>query len=81
MRVVEIFERAGGRPFEAQFVPEEALKGQQEAATDPMQQSFAALLRCYAMGDPIDMSVLPGIYGVQLISVEDHVRQVVAPAQ
>jgi len=38
--VVKRFEQAGGRSFEVQFVPEEALQAQQAAATDPMQQSF-----------------------------------------
>jgi len=34
LQVVKIFEKAGGRPFEVQHVPVEALQGQFAAATD-----------------------------------------------
>jgi NADH dehydrogenase len=78
--VVQLFEQAGGRPFELQFIPGEALEAQQAAATDPMQQSFSALMRCYAMGDPMDMSVLPRTFEVELTSMEDHIRRALAVA-
>ena len=55
LQVVKLFEEALGRTFAVQFVPADALEAQQAAATDPMQQSFSALMRCYAAGDPIDM--------------------------
>jgi hypothetical protein len=38
LQVIHRFEEITGRPFEVQFVPVKALKGQQDAATDPMQQ-------------------------------------------
>lgn len=80
LSVVRIFEEAGGRPFEVQLVPEEALEAQQAAATDPMQQSFSALMRCYAAGDPIDMSAMVRTFGVRLSTVRDYARHVLAPA-
>ena len=72
LEVVDIFEEIGGRPFEVQHVPEEALASQQEAATDGMQQSFAGLMRCYAMGDAIDMEETLAAFDIQLTSVRDY---------
>lgn len=78
--VVKLFEQAGGRSFEVQFVPEEALQAQQAAATDPMQQSFSALMRCYALGDPIDMSATLRDYAIQPTTVEEYARRVLTVA-
>jgi uncharacterized protein YbjT (DUF2867 family) len=78
--VVKLFEQAGGRPFELQFVPEEALQAQQAAATDPMQETFSVLMRFVASGNPIDMSATLQTFAVQPTKVEEYVRQVLAPA-
>jgi NADH dehydrogenase len=78
LQVVQIFEELGGRSFEVQHVPEEALQAQQEAATDPMEQSFAALMRCYASGDSIDMQETLNALPVQLTSVRDYAQRVLA---
>lgn len=78
--VVQLFEQAAGRPFEVQFIPEEALQAQQAAATDPMQQSFSGLMRCYAMGDLMDMSVLPRTFGVEITMMNDHITRALAVA-
>lgn len=48
--VVRIFEEVSGRPFEVQHVPEEALRAQSAAATDPLQKAFAGLMLSYAAG-------------------------------
>jgi NADH dehydrogenase len=80
VEVIKLFEQAGGRSFEVQFVPEEALQAQQAAATDPMQQSFVGLMRCYAAGDPIDMSETLQTFTVQPTTVQEYARQVVTPA-
>ncbi len=76
LEVVRIFEEVGGRPFEVEHVPEEALEEQQKAATDPAQQSFSGLMRCYAQGDPIDMQKTLKAFPVQLTSVKDYVKSV-----
>jgi uncharacterized protein YbjT (DUF2867 family) len=78
--VVKIFEEAGGRSFEVQLVPEQALEAQQAAATDPMQQSFAAGMRAYAGGDPIEMSSVLQTFGVQLRPLKEYAKQVVGSA-
>lgn len=74
LEVVNIFEKATGRKLEVQFVPAEALTAQQNAAIDPMQQSFAALMCCAAAGDPIDMRSTLKAFPLQLTSVEEYVH-------
>ncbi len=69
---VRIFERVGGRPIEVTHVSDEDLAAQETAATDPMARSFAGLMRCYAKGDPIDMTRVLGWIPVPLTSVEDY---------
>lgn len=78
--VVKLFEQAGGRSFEVQLVPEEALQEQQAAATDPMQQSFSGLMRCYALGDPIEMSATLRDFSIQPTTVEEYARRVLTVA-
>jgi NADH dehydrogenase len=80
LEVVKLFEGANGRAFELQFVPEEALQAQQAAATDPMQQSFNALMRCVAAGDPIEMSATLRTFAIQPTTVAGYVRHVLTAA-
>jgi uncharacterized protein YbjT (DUF2867 family) len=74
LQVVRIFEEAAGRPFEVQHIPEEALQAQQASATDPMQQSFAGLMRSYARGDAIDMHDVLETFPLQLTSVCEYAQ-------
>jgi NADH dehydrogenase len=78
--VVKLFEQASGHSFELQFVPKEALEVQQAAATDPMQQSFSALMRFVASGNPIEMSATLQTFAVQPTTVEAYIRHVLTPA-
>src|SRR5512140_197502 len=71
-QVVEIYERIHGRLFEVAHVPSDALVAQQSAATDPMQQSFTGLMRCYANGDPIDMRATLRDFPISLTAVDEH---------
>jgi uncharacterized protein YbjT (DUF2867 family) len=80
LQVVKLFEQVAGRPFEVQHVPEDALQAQQAAASDPMQQSFSGLMRCYASGDPIEMSATLKTFAIQPVSVEAYARKVLAIA-
>jgi uncharacterized protein YbjT (DUF2867 family) len=77
-QVVSIFENIGGTKFEVTHVPEAALTAQQQEATDPMQQSFAGLMRCYAKGDAIDMRETLRAFPVELTSVDSYARNVLA---
>ena len=74
LEMIRIFEEVGGKRFEVQYVPVEALEEQQKGATDPMQQSFLGLMRCYAAGDPIDMRETLKAFPVQLTSVREYAR-------
>src|SRR5438132_4231222 len=76
--VVGIFEETTKRKFEVQHVPEEALAAQRNAATDPMQQSFASLMLYCAKGDPIDMSQTMRQFPFRLKSIRDYAREVTA---
>lgn len=75
LEVVKLFEAAMGRTFTVQHVPEEALQSQLVAATDPIQQSFAALMLATAQGDAIDMTATLQTFPLRLTSVEDFVRR------
>jgi uncharacterized protein YbjT (DUF2867 family) len=74
LQLVRIFEEAGGRPFEVQHVPEEALQAQQASSTDPMDQSLAGLMRCYARGDTIGMCDTLETFPLRLISVREYAQ-------
>jgi NADH dehydrogenase len=64
MDVVRLAEQATGKSIAVQHVPEEALRAQHQAATDPHQQSFVGLMLYYAHGETIDpteaMAIFPG---------------------
>ncbi len=76
LEVVHIFEQTGGRPFDLQFVPEGALAAQQAGATDPLEQSFPAILRCLARGDVIDMEELLKVFPITLGTVQEYAQRV-----
>jgi uncharacterized protein YbjT (DUF2867 family) len=56
LEVVRLAEQLVGRTIAVQHVPEEALRAQRAAATNPLQQSFAGLALYYAHGDVIDVA-------------------------
>ncbi len=76
LQAVKIFEEVSGRSFEVQHVPVEALAEQQETASDPMQQSFAGLMRWYAQGDRVDMQEMLQTFPMELTSVKDYAKNV-----
>ena len=81
LEAVKVFEAVIGRPIALTFVPTEALEARQAADTDPMGQSFAGLMRCYAKGDPIEMGRTMTILPHAMVSVPEYaatIRQGVA---
>jgi len=80
LEVVTRFDSIGGRPFQVEHVPEQALYSQFQAATDSMQKSFAGLMLRYALGDAIDMRSVVDRFGLTLSSVDDYARRVLASA-
>jgi NADH dehydrogenase len=76
LEVVRIFEEAAGAPFTVQHVPEEALRAQEAAATDPTSRAFASFMLGYARGDRIPMDDVLRRYPVRLTSVREHALRV-----
>ena len=76
LEVVRAFEQTGGRPFTVEHVAEETLRAQRTAATDPLQQSFAALMLAYALGNSIDMRSTLKTFPVPLLSVKEYARRI-----
>lgn len=75
LEVIKIFEAASGKPFAVQHVPAEALQAQLTTATDPIQQSFAALMLAVTQGDEIDMRTTLAQFPLRLTSVEEFARR------
>lgn len=76
LEVVSIFEKAGGKKFELQHVPVEALQGQKNGATDDMSKSFASLMLLYANGQEINMKETLQAFPVKMNSVGDYASRV-----
>ena len=77
LEVIQIFERRQGRKYDVQFVSEESLRAQKTATTDPLQQSFAALMLYYARGEVIDMRDTLRRFSLRMMSVDEYVRTAV----
>ena len=77
LEVITIFEDQGGKKFQVTNVPQEALAAQKNSAKDPLSESFAALMSCYAKGNEIDMKDVLTICNIQLTSVTDYAKSVV----
>lgn len=80
LEVVHIFEEVGGQPLAIECVPEDALRAQKADATDPLEESFAALMLTYANGDPIEMEATLQAFPLQLASVRDYAEGVLSNA-
>ena len=75
LEVVRLAEQAVGKTVVVQHVPEEALRAQYGAATDTLQQSFAALMLSYARGEVVDMAETLRVLPVQhLKSVREYLQ-------
>ena len=81
LEVVSIFEELAGRPFELQYVPEEALQTQMELTPDPLQQSFAGLMRTLAAGTAIDMKPMQELFPLRLVSVKEYASWLTQPRE
>ncbi len=78
MEVVRVFEEVSGRKLTVTHVPEEALRAQQAAAADSLQEAFASLMLYYAHGDVIDMAPASRIFPRQaaaLVSVREYAKR------
>jgi uncharacterized protein YbjT (DUF2867 family) len=76
LEVVSIFESVGGRPFEVNHVPVEALQEQKQGAQDSVQEAFAALMLTHEAGDAIDMEETAEKFAIDLTSVREYAESV-----
>ena len=77
LEVVRLAEQVLGKSVVVRHVPEEALRAQHGAATDPLQRSLAGLMLYYARGDVIDMADASRALPVQhLQSVREYLQTV-----
>src|ERR1017187_757216 len=76
LEVVARFEQIGGKTFKLEQIPEEALRAQFEAATDPMQKSFAALMLGYSFRDSMNVKPIQDEFGIRLTSINEYARGV-----
>lgn len=81
LEVVALFEKAGGKKFELQHVPVEALLGQKNSATDDLSKTFASLMLTYAAGQEIKMKEILKILPIRLNSVRDYASRVMLASQ
>jgi uncharacterized protein YbjT (DUF2867 family) len=81
LEVVRLFEQSSGKDFELQFVPDAALEAQRDAATDPLQITFAAMLHNMATGIHVDSSTAQKAFpAMKLKSVPEFASQALAAA-
>ena len=71
--VVRMFEAAGAGEIATESVPESALASQMNAATDPLQKSFAGLMLQCAGGDAIDTTISSRLFPFPMTSVRDYI--------
>ena len=74
--VVAIFEEITGRKFEVEKIPEEALKQQKAAATNPLEETFAGLMLMCTQDWSADMTDVLKSFPIKLTSVRDYARTV-----
>ncbi len=81
LEVVSLFEKASGKKFELQHVPEAALQGQKSAAPDDLSKTFASLMLVYAGGQEIPMAHTLKAFPIKLNSVSEYAKRVMQVGQ
>jgi uncharacterized protein YbjT (DUF2867 family) len=72
LEVVRVFEQVGGRKFEVQHVPEEALLAQLEQAPDPLSETFCKLQLEYVHGCLMNTSEALTLMPIRQKSIRDY---------
>jgi uncharacterized protein YbjT (DUF2867 family) len=78
LEVVKVFEEVGRRRFATQHVPEDTLRAQYAQTPDPLQKSFSALMLAVHKGDEIDMTSTLRTFPMNLLTVRDYAKRVLA---
>lgn len=72
LEAVRTFEQASGTSFLVEHVAEEALLAKLRGATNPLEETFAALMLDYANGCPMDMRETLAILPMRLTPLEEY---------
>ena len=72
LEVVRVFEQVGGRRFEVQHVPQEALLAQLEQAPDPLSESFCKLQLEYVHGCLMNTSEALNLMPIRQKSIREY---------
>lgn len=75
---VHLFEERSGRAWTLEYLPEQTLLEQLDAATDPLQRSFTAMMLHMARGGPIDPRPAIEALGLYPSRLTDYVERVLA---
>ena len=78
LQVVRTFEETTGRQIQVEHIPEVALRGQRDAATNPMDKTFASLMLATAGSDEIDMRRTLEDFPIRLRTVREYARWMVS---
>jgi uncharacterized protein YbjT (DUF2867 family) len=76
LEAVRTFEEVTGRPFAIEHVPADVLEAQRRSATDPLSETFAALMLELAHGFPMNMADTLALMPRTLTSVRDYAETV-----
>ena len=77
-QVIAKFEKLTGKVFAVRHTSEKEIMDHYEAARDPMEKTFAALMLGYTHGDAIDMNSVQAEFGLSLTTVDQYAREVTA---
>lgn len=75
---IRAFEDALGRPIAVESIPEDAIEREWQTASDPLRKSYASLMLSAARGDEVPMEQVLEHFPVQMTTVEDYARRVIA---
>lgn len=78
LEVIRIFEQRGGKKFELDYVPEEALVDAKANAKNPVEETFAGLQLFYARGFEVDTKPTLARFPMRLTSVREYADRVLA---
>jgi len=78
LEAVRIFEERGGKKFEVEHVPEDALASAKANARNPVEETFAGLQLLYARGFEVDVKPTLARFPMRLTSVREYADRVFA---
>ena len=80
LEVVRMFEAAGAGEIATEKVPAPALEAQMNAATDPLEKTFAGLMLQLTGGDAIDPAASSRLFPFRMTTVREFIATQLARA-